>query len=36
MAGLTDEELDVEWIELIQEALELGISVDEIIDFLNK
>ncbi|WP_309144661.1 anti-repressor SinI family protein [Bacillus sp. EB600] len=37
MIALTSEnELDNEWVELIKEALELGISVDEIRDFLNK
>jgi hypothetical protein len=32
----SEKELDNEWVELIREALELGISVDEIRDFLNK
>ncbi|MCQ6281708.1 anti-repressor SinI family protein [Bacillus sp. EB600] len=32
----TEKELDKEWVELIKEALELGISVDEIRDFLNQ
>ena len=37
MIALTSEnELDNEWVELIKEALKLGISVDEIRDFLNK
>ncbi|PMC39597.1 hypothetical protein CJ195_06680 [Bacillus sp. UMB0899] len=31
-----DEQLDQEWVELILEALELGISVEEIKDFLSK
>ncbi len=39
MVTLDDEtelELDLEWIELIKEALALGISAEEIRDFLNK
>lgn len=31
-----DGQLDQEWVELILEALEVGISVDEIKDFLAK
>lgn len=31
----SEKELDKEWIELIKKALELGIPVDEIRDFLN-
>ncbi|WP_226667728.1 anti-repressor SinI family protein [Metabacillus litoralis] len=30
-----DGELDQEWVELILEALEVGISVDEIQDFFK-
>lgn len=30
-----DGELDQEWVELILEALEVGISVDEIRTFLD-
>ena len=30
-----DGELDQEWVELILEALEVGISVDEIKDFFE-
>lgn len=29
-------ELDEEWVELIKEAIMLGISIGEIKDFLNK
>jgi hypothetical protein len=29
-------QLDKEWVELIKKALELGIPIDEIRDFLNK
>ncbi|MCQ6278871.1 anti-repressor SinI family protein [Bacillus sp. EB600] len=36
IALTSENELDNEWVELIKEALELGISVDEIRDFLNK
>jgi DNA-binding transcriptional MerR regulator len=32
----TEKELDKEWLELIVEARNLGISVDEIRDFLKK
>ena len=32
----TEKELDKEWLELILEARNLGISVDEIRDFLKK
>ncbi|WP_078432615.1 anti-repressor SinI family protein [Metabacillus halosaccharovorans] len=31
-----DGQLDQEWVELILEALELGISVEEIKEFLSK
>lgn len=31
-----DGQLDQEWVELILEALELGISVEEIKNFLTK
>lgn len=31
-----EKKLDEEWAELIKEAIMLGISVDEIRDFLNK
>jgi hypothetical protein len=31
-----DKELDKQWVELIKKALELGITEDEIRDFLNK
>jgi|GEM_PF-3243508 len=31
-----DGQLDQEWVELILEALELGISVEEIKDFLTQ
>ncbi|MBM7604627.1 DNA-binding transcriptional MerR regulator [Metabacillus crassostreae] len=30
-----DGELDQEWVELILEALEVGISIDEIKDFFE-
>ncbi|RXJ04051.1 DNA-binding anti-repressor SinI [Anaerobacillus alkaliphilus] len=30
------EGLDQEWVELIQEAMVMGISTDEILDFLLK
>ncbi|MEH7010019.1 anti-repressor SinI family protein [Neobacillus niacini] len=37
MITITSEnELDKEWVELIKRALELGISVEEIRNFLNK
>ena len=32
----SEEQLDEEWVELIKEALELGISIEEIRNFLNK
>jgi Anti-repressor SinI len=32
----SEKELDKEWMELIKKALELGISIEEIRDFLNK
>ena len=32
----SEKELDKEWVELIKEALELGISIEEIRNFLNK
>ena len=32
----SEKQLDKEWVELINEALELGISVEEIRNFLNK
>ena len=32
----SEKELDQEWVELIKEALELGISIEEIKNFLNK
>ncbi|KAA0560773.1 DNA-binding anti-repressor SinI [Bacillus sp. CH30_1T] len=35
-ANTCENELDQEWIELIFEARDLGISVDEIREFLNK
>lgn len=31
-----DGELDYEWVELILEALEVGITVDEITEFLSQ
>lgn len=31
----SEKEIDKEWVELIKKALELGIPVDEIRDFLN-
>jgi hypothetical protein len=31
-----DEELDNEWVQLILEALEVGISVEEIKEFFSK
>ncbi|MBZ5750714.1 anti-repressor SinI family protein [Metabacillus sp. DBTR6] len=31
-----DHQLDREWVEMILEALEVGISVDEIKDFFAK
>lgn len=31
-----DEDLDNEWVDLVIDALELGITTDEIKDFLNK
>nr|WP_263325109.1 anti-repressor SinI family protein [Neobacillus sp. Marseille-Q6967] len=31
----SEKELDKEWVELIKNALEIGIPVDEIRDFLN-
>jgi DNA-binding transcriptional MerR regulator len=30
-----DEELDMEWVELIREAQKIGISIDEIREFLK-
>lgn len=33
---LDRQDLDTEWVELIREALELGISVNKIREFLNK
>jgi len=30
------EELDKEWIELIKEARDLGISIEEVLTFLKK
>ncbi|MCM3568252.1 anti-repressor SinI family protein [Neobacillus mesonae] len=37
MAALDcDTELDIEWVELIKEAQNLGLSMDEIRDFLNR
>ena len=32
----SEKELDKEWVELIKEALELGMSIEEIRNFLNK
>ena len=32
----SEKELDQEWVELIKEARELGISIEEIKNFLNK
>jgi hypothetical protein len=32
----SEKELDKEWVELIKEAIELGISIEEIRNFLNK
>jgi hypothetical protein len=32
----SEKELNKEWVELIKEALELGISIEEIRNFLNK
>jgi DNA-binding transcriptional MerR regulator len=31
----SEKELDKEWVELIKQALEIGISVEEIRNFLN-
>ncbi|MCM3724887.1 anti-repressor SinI family protein [Neobacillus cucumis] len=37
MSALTAEtELDQEWLKLINEAKNLGLSIDEIRDFLSK
>jgi hypothetical protein len=36
IAATKEIELDEEWVDLIKEALLLGISADEIRDFLNK
>ncbi|MCH6265993.1 anti-repressor SinI family protein [Neobacillus citreus] len=37
MAAVSSEkELDTEWVQLIEEALDFGISIEEIRDFLNK
>ena len=36
IALTSEKELDKEWVELIKEALELGISIEEIKDFFNK
>jgi len=33
---IKDRQLDPEWVDLILEALEIGVSVDEIKDFLIK
>jgi len=30
-----EKDLDIEWVDLIKQALDLGIPVDEIRDFLN-
>nr|WP_263325110.1 anti-repressor SinI family protein [Neobacillus sp. Marseille-Q6967] len=35
-AILDEKELDTEWVELIMEARNLGISVDEIREFLQQ
>lgn len=35
-ATACEKELDNEWVDLIKEARNLGISVDEILEFLNK
>ncbi|MBU7592245.1 DNA-binding anti-repressor SinI [Metabacillus halosaccharovorans] len=31
-----NEGLDLEWIELMKLALEIGLSIEEVHDFLNK
>jgi hypothetical protein len=31
-----EEELDIEWVDLIKEALDLGLTVNEIMDFLKQ
>jgi hypothetical protein len=36
IAATKEVDLDEEWVDLIKEALILGISADEIRDFLNK
>ncbi|TCN18434.1 anti-repressor SinI family protein [Mesobacillus foraminis] len=33
---LNEQDLDSEWVDLIREALELGIPASKIRDFLNK
>jgi DNA-binding transcriptional MerR regulator len=35
-ANVNENELDKEWFDLIMEARKLGISFDEIKEFLNK
>ena len=32
---VTEKELDKEWLELMKEAQKLGLTIDEIRDFLN-
>lgn len=32
----TVEELDIEWVDLIKEALDLGLTVKDIMDFLKQ
>lgn len=32
----TEQELDEEWVELIKEAIELGISMEEVREYLKE
>ncbi len=36
MVVISDAELDTEWVELIKQALEVEITIEEIRAFLNK
>ncbi|WP_394184862.1 anti-repressor SinI family protein [Metabacillus halosaccharovorans] len=36
LESIKNEGLDLEWIELMRMALEIGLSIEEVQDFLNK
>ena len=36
LESIKNEGLDLEWIELMKMALEIGLSVEEVQNFLNK